>query len=176
MDFPRMDSNAVPFLVRALKTQDGQLKQLYSEFWPDLPLGVRKHLGEPVAASEVRLNAAAILGNMKSAAKPAIPELLRVLAEDEDAQVRQAAGLALSRVGGDDKRVAQTLIRALRQDTELQVRASAAFALGSIGQGDQTVKDALIEAAIGCVPGLRVMARLALKRIDPEAAVKLEAK
>ena len=37
LDYKRLDTNAIPYLVYAFESSDGPARSKYSEFWPKLP-------------------------------------------------------------------------------------------------------------------------------------------
>jgi len=107
-----------------------------------------------------RVMAAAMLGSLGAAAKPALPALLDGL-KDPEATVlyRTAATLTLGQIGPEAKEAIPALIELLRardtrpgldpSDTDLwhQARANAAYALGHIGPADTAaVIPALLDA------------------------------
>ena len=121
------DSNAVPFLVSALRRRDSWLDQAH--FWAYLksPAWMREalHLDYPASALAMRLNGAELLGYMKEAARPAIPALARTLRTDGHPEVRRYAANALGRIGRGDGTAIAALTEALK-DGNFQVRVSAA--------------------------------------------------
>jgi HEAT repeat protein len=140
----KRDSDAVPFLIRALRIDSWVGAAYYRKWlWPKLPTSIQKHLPTPsIGNSRARCNAATLLCDMGPMAKPAIPALIRALKEAED-----ASGT---------------------------VRVTAASALGEFGAGDKTAIAALTEAfGDAKYPGgVRSAAADALRRIDPDRVVK----
>src|SRR5262249_9222526 len=92
---------AIPALLEALKDDDVRtdagisLKKLVPDAsaLPALLELLRDKRGE------VRAEAAAVLGYMGAASKPALPALIRTLREDKDQDVRASTCLALERIG-----------------------------------------------------------------------------
>ena len=121
------DSNAVPFLVKALQRRESWLDDAHSWAYLKSPAWMREavHLEYPASALAMRLNAAEILGYMKGAARPAIPALARTLRTDGDPEVRRYAANALGRIGKGDGAGIAALTEALK-DGSFQVRISAA--------------------------------------------------
>jgi HEAT repeat protein len=121
------DSNAIPFLVNALQRRENWLDYAHRWAYFETPAGMREamHLEHPASALAMRLNAAEILGQMKEAARPAIPALARTLRTDGDPEVRRYAANALGRIGRGDGFAIAALTEALK-DGNFQVRISAA--------------------------------------------------
>jgi hypothetical protein len=66
--------------------------------WPRLPSRIQQWIGIPVHPVHVRANAAYALGILGEAARPAVPDLERLLRNDEDYMVRSVACEALQRI------------------------------------------------------------------------------
>jgi HEAT repeat protein len=94
--------------------------------------------------SNVRSNAAYVLGNMGKEAKEAIPALISAL-KDEDSDVRYYAAYALGNMGEEAKEAIPALISALK-DEDSYVRFNAAGALGNMGKEAKEAIPALISA------------------------------
>jgi hypothetical protein len=126
------DSNAVPFLVKALK-RDSWFGQAYYRkwLWPKLPLSIQTNLPPPVDNLAQRRRAATLLGVMGAKARPAIPALAQALREDEEPFIRALAAMALGKVGGRDKTAIAALSDALR-DKDGIVRQIATNALRQV--------------------------------------------
>jgi hypothetical protein len=127
------DSNAVPFLIKALR-RDSWVGQAYYRkwLWPKLPAGMRAHLPNPPADNwQIRETTAGLLGRMGPLGKPAIPALGRALKEDESYNVRLMAAVALGYLGRGDK-AAMAALKVGFQDTNLALRFVATNALISI--------------------------------------------
>ena len=107
--------------------------------------------------AEVRISAAAALGEIGPAAKAAVPNLIETL-KDQNGRVRGSAARALGEIGPDAKAAVSSLIEALN-DENSGVRADAAHALGRIGPD---AKDAIphlsktLKDGIAAVRGLTV--------------------
>ena len=98
--FRRMGSNAVPFLMATLARTDGPLKQIYFSCYTKLPVRVQKQLPHLVPADVARRRAIFALAIIGPAAKPAIPALLKVLANDPDGLRRGNAVTCLDAIDG----------------------------------------------------------------------------
>lgn len=130
---PQLDSNAVPFLVKALQTRDGRLGAAYRNAWLRSPLFVRKLLPRPIWVRAVPVSAAQALGQLGKDAKPAIPGLARLVKEDHfDAINRhQAAAWALGKIDAKDP-VARAALIGAENDSDPTVRSVATNALKAI--------------------------------------------
>src|SRR5262249_25162090 len=89
----------------------------------------------------VRRNAAFALGKAGSLAVSAAPKLVHAL-KDKNAEVREAAAMALGQIGpsGWDETF-PALVDLLNQDRDARVRRSAAFALGSLGHAGMPAEE-----------------------------------
>jgi len=123
------DSNAVPFLVRALKRDSWVGAGFYRKWlWPKLPSAAKKHLPPPFGDYNARANAAMLLGGMGSFAKPSIPALIQVLIEGDEYSADAWAAEALGHLGHGDEAVVTALSNAL-SNKQFFVRRSATNAL-----------------------------------------------
>ena len=107
------DTNAVPFLISALKKGTWLGHSWYRKTLQRLPPAIL-HLLPPAEAPgdlNVRVNAAALLGLVGPTATAAIPALIRASREDESAFVRGRAAVTLGIIGSDDS----TALSALRR-------------------------------------------------------------
>jgi hypothetical protein len=128
--FPKVDSNAIPYLVKALKRRTGPLPEIYSKIRTNSPAFVRRRLRVllPVTAWKVRAGAAQVLGRIGTNSAPAISGLLRVLKEEDAALVRVSAVESLQNIGRGNDTVLKAIIAAL-QDKAPEVRDAAGDAL-----------------------------------------------
>ena len=125
------DSNAVPFLIKALR-RDSWVGQAYYRklLWPKLPPRIKAHLPTPPADNwQIRQNSAGFLSRMGPIAKPSIPALARALKEDDGLGVRQNAAWALGNLGNGDKTAMAALTEAARKDVYPPVHWCATKAL-----------------------------------------------
>ena len=129
---PRMDSNAVPYLVKGVETRDGAPSRAYSTLWNKLPLSLRSLFPAPVPAERVRFRAIAALSQMGGDAEPAIPALVHALRTDENDTVRALAATTLGNVGKNDKMATDALVDAFKGDKSSAVRPYAGRALQHI--------------------------------------------
>jgi HEAT repeat protein len=131
MRFPKLDSNAVPFLAQALRRGDERSGPAYRNLWRRSPFWLQGLLPRSLQGSYVRLYAVIELVNLGKDAKPAIPALVRALKGNGDPNVREYAALALGRIDTQNKIVREALISALN-DNDFMVRLLATNALSGI--------------------------------------------
>lgn len=134
------DSQAVPYLVRALERPDNPLRSAYSSFFSHLDAPTRNLLPRPVNLTKTRPYVASLLGNMGPVAKPAIHALIRAL-HAKDADLRRAAATSLGKVGRGEPTVLAALRAALK---DRDTASAAAESLWRLGQTDSTVLGPLI--------------------------------
>jgi HEAT repeat protein len=167
---PRLmsDSNAVPFLIRALKRDSWVGAAVYrKQLWPKLPTTIRRHLPPPVDDSARRRTSVAILSQMGPMAEPAVPALTRILREDDDHPfVLVGAAAALSKTGKGDNGVVRALIKVLK-GTNTLVRQSSAVALGQVGQENRLAVAALVGALADKDRSVQIRAAEALCKLLP---------
>jgi HEAT repeat protein len=114
------DSNAVPFLIKALQRERSLGAAFYRKWlWPKLPPPIQRHLPPPADNWVARNNAARLLG---------ITALTRTLTHDDNPKVRVGAALALGNVGKGAAAAVAALTEALK-DRDLSVRLFATNAL-----------------------------------------------
>ena len=169
--FPRADSNAIPYLLKALERQDGLFGQAYFRRWIRLPYRIQRLLPKPVDAEQMRYSTAMSLGKMGAVARPAIPALLRAMKEDKSEQVRAFSAWSLGRLGNQERMVITALTEALNDKAPF-VRQMAAEALRMSGPAAQSAVPSLIKCVDDENPDVNSSVADALKAIDPEAAAK----
>ncbi|HWW02988.1 MAG TPA: HEAT repeat domain-containing protein [Candidatus Acidoferrum sp.] len=168
---PAADSNAIPFLVKALKRRDGLLGRAYPRMWLGLPPWIRARLPRPILAGLVRVNAAFALGQMGAAGRPAVPALLQALRENKSRRETALLCLALGKIGKQEQAVKATL-RATLSDKRPGVRSATADALAVMGGSAKDAVPALVRCLDDQDRDTRHSISNALKAIDPEAAAK----
>ena len=142
---PGSDTNAVPFLIKALKQDSWFGAAIYrKQVWRKLPSAIQKHLPQPADSPRMRTTAVFFLSQNGPMAMPAVAALIRASKEDDDAAVRRSAAWAL-RWGKGNSNVVTALTGALK-DRNAKARSCAVYGLGRIGQGNQAVVAALTEA------------------------------
>jgi HEAT repeat protein len=166
------DSNAVPFLIKALERGRWFGAAYYSKWlWLKLPSAIQHRLPSPNGNANAREGAAAALAKMGTNAKPAIPALIQAMKKDQVFLVRRESAWALGHLGRGDRNATAALCEALK-DKESFVRAAAVHALGDLGNGDRTAVAALAEAPKDKDAAVRSAATNALRQLDPEAGAK----
>jgi HEAT repeat protein len=195
---------AIPALHEALMDSSGYVRMKAAEaLWhvertpprvllPVLVDGLRDK------AAPVRINALVVLGQMGSAAKPAVPSIARTL-KDDDMDVRMEAVLTLSELGPAARETVPDLLAVLKDDElrlleplvsvalgnigrpavepllkslvakDVRLRRTAAYALGLVGPKAPEAVPALTEALLDGESDVRALAAKALGRIGPEA-------
>ncbi len=139
------DRRALGSLLDLLhREQNGEVRVAALEIVPSLkPLNpdelemILRLLNDPDA--QVKREAVNSLGKLGDVR--AVPELVRLLKQDESSAMRQASAYALGRLCDETNRkiILDALIEASKKDKTIEVREAAAFSLGSIG-GEQAEK------------------------------------
>jgi HEAT repeat protein len=127
------DSNAVPFLIKALSRDAWFGAACYRKWiWPKLPPGIQAHLPPPAPDNPtIRLNAIYVLSQMGYLPQPAIPALIQTSRQDEQLQVRYQAMWALADIGKSDRNATAALTQAIK-DKDWNIGIVAAKALSKI--------------------------------------------
>lgn len=171
-----LDSNAVPYLVHALKTHHvGTLRTAYDRLYGHFPAWLKLHMPDPNEAALVRNQSCAYLSDEKSAARPAIPELIRELQGVDYPAIRASAAGALGNIANRaDKPVVQALLLVTTKETDPLLRGNAVWALANIANSeDKQVVEALVAMATNDPDyKFRPVAGAALRHINPEEAAK----
>lgn len=139
-----LGTNAIPGLLRLLKTHDSFFRRQTWRHLPRLPLQLRRNIARrypPPQAEAFREAAARALGRLGADATVAIPALSRAL-RDNQGRVRWEAAIALAAMGKDS---ITTLIEAL-DEKDSKTRHAAAYALGEIGPAAVTAVPALVRS------------------------------
>jgi HEAT repeat protein len=125
------------------------------------------------AVDVVRFHAAIALGNLGPAAQPAVSALIHAGLWDEDPAVRVEAAMALWKIDHRGPLVVHVLIKALDDPNEL-ICWIAAERLGELGSAAREAIPALRQALQREFKAslIRTGVRLALERIDPQAAAE----
>src|SRR5438552_3804422 len=100
------------------------------------------------SSEAARRNAAYALGKIGNRAAEAVPALIRRLAAEESAKVREAIAFALGEIGRESLKAVEdpNLVPALAQalkDPDALVRRSSAYALGNLGDRAEPARPAL---------------------------------
>lgn len=112
--------------------------------------------------------AAMELGSMGADAKPAVPELARVLSGDPKPEVRQACAVALGMLGKHGRGAVGDLMKAVSDDSSPLVRAEAATSLGKVDPTNTRVLSALRGATRDKHPTVRAAAQDTLKQLGKD--------
>lgn len=99
-----LDSKAVPYLIATLKKRDAKPWQWLEKIESLLPGWLRNRplLRGSTVAAEGRYAACNLLGSMGTKSRPAIPQLVLVLQEDEVVWVKAEAAVVLGRIANRD--------------------------------------------------------------------------
>jgi len=96
--FQTIGTNALPGLLAGLREHDSRAVDFYNlHIWPKLSDRLQAAVGRPIHPAHWRVNSAYAIGTFGPAAKPAIPELRKLLV-DTNYMVRAAALEALQRI------------------------------------------------------------------------------
>ncbi len=165
---------AVPALVHTLRTRYGgsNLEESHQDYRSALALaavgkpaveGLRGLLGEKVG---VRAEAIMGLGRIGPDASAAVPDLIRLLG-DQDERIGREACVALGRIG--DAAVGPLLVAAV--DEKAVIRARAMESLGYALSADDRVRQVVLNAARDASPPVRAASLKALDRLELPADV-----
>jgi HEAT repeat protein len=163
----------IPLILDALKESGDQnvsdLALAIVAFKP--PVAEAVPVLEPLLRSANPANrqiVASSLGMLKEAALPALPTLVKLLESDPDPDVRKAAGKAIGDIGERAKDAVPSLIRSAQDDRWPKVRKAAIDALGQM-QGAAGAAVPVLQAALTDPDQfIRISARNALARVDPQ--------
>jgi hypothetical protein len=142
-----LDTNAVPYLVRGLKAA-GPARKAYNRLWYHLPAWLRPRLPNPMDADLVRQTSCILLGGLGTKAKPAIPDLIRLMREDYDAG-RVMAALALGKIArSEDTAAVEALVAATKDPGIGELAGSALITVDP----EAAAKAGFTNAAMGTLP------------------------
>ena len=164
-----IDSNAVPFLIKALKRDTWSGAAYYrKQLWPRLPVALKRHLPPPTDHADIRCPAAMALDAGHD--RRAVPAFVKALQEDDSSAVR---GMAASYLGylavKEDRAVIAALAAAANDHRDGSVQSQAADALWRLH------REAYTSTGARGVMGVNVMRWddfIQLLKTDPEAAAK----
>lgn len=162
----QMGPDMIPWLMSELTRKDSRIMKY-------LPLWIRNHptwTFNSVAAKTRRDRAVRGFFALGAAAKPAIPQLLKLLDESEG-EVKAAATTALGDIGQEPGVVIPVLVRCLG-DPDPRVRHSAVGAFNMYGKSASAAVPALLKAIKDPDRSVQMHARAVVRRIAPEAAAK----
>ena len=113
-------------------------------------------------------SAASALGRMKAAALPVLPDLMKCLESHPQNKTREDAAKAIGEIGPKASSAVPALIKAMQTDKWPAVRQAAASALGEMRTAAKEAIPMLREALKSPDDWMRLAARNALFRVDPE--------
>jgi hypothetical protein len=157
-------SQDLPRLMEALARQDTAFEVVYEWIYSEVPDSARNFLPGIYPSEMVRLNAAAIIGQWGSAAKPAVPQLARLLKDD---MADSNAAVSLGMMGPDGQAAIPALITAVEEQ-----RPFAATALSKMGPAARVARPALMAAAQHGPPWLRRESQVALRKMAENLAAQ----
>lgn len=133
VQFPKtVDVRALPYLIQALHRRNPPMLKVSQVVWHTSPLYIKNRWAQPLDVAPVRSAAALVIGNLGADGRPAIPDLIRVLQDDVDPQVRSCAAFALGQIGYGDVSVHNALAQAAKE-TNTMVSGTASTSLSRIG-------------------------------------------
>jgi len=112
--------------------------------------------------------AAYALGEMKNAALPALPDLEKTLASHPQNKVREDAAKAIGEIGPSAAAAVPALVKAAQTDKWPSVRQAAVSAIGEMRTAARDAIPMLREQLKSSDDSMRVAARNALFRVEPE--------
>lgn len=111
--------------------------------------------------------AASALGDMKTAALPALPDLVKALESHPQNKTREDAAKAIGEIGAKASAAVPALINAGKSDKWPSVRKTAVTALGEMGPAARDAIPMLRESLTSPDDWMRLAARNALFRVEP---------
>jgi HEAT repeat protein len=159
----------LPEITRLLSSEDEQLPLMaayaickIAGLTPEARAAQERILVE--GGTEQRRTVCQTLGELRSAARPAIPALCEALL-DEDDDIRQQVVLALGQIGPDTRVALPALIETLT-DPASEIRRLVAETLGTMGRAARPGVPALRTACQDRDPAVRLASAVALARIS----------
>lgn len=113
-------------------------------------------------------SAASALGHMKTAAVPALPDLIRCLETHPQNKTRESAAKAIGEIGPKASSAVPALIKAGQNDKWPSVRKAVVTAIGEMGTAAHDAIPMLREQLKSPDDWMRLAARNALFRVEPE--------
>jgi HEAT repeat protein len=179
-DYGADAQSAIPALMQAGASSNSILRSVASNALSRIRASIEAREKVPKMVESlgstnlsIRIPTIEALGNMYSDAGAAVPGLIACLS-DSDFEARHAAIQSLGKIAAAPEQTVPALRSCLRDENK-DIRLAAALALGRFGWEADSCVPELLEAA-----GLDAEARSeiirALRLIDPEAAMKVEAR
>ncbi len=119
--------------------------------------------------------AASALGSMKAAALPALPDLVQCLDTHPQNETREDAAKAIGEIGPKASSAVPALIKAAKGDKWPSVQQAAVTALGEMGTSAREAIPMLREALTSADGRMRLVARNALFRVEPDKGEEVAA-
>lgn len=178
----------VQVLIRGLQRADRPGERAYRRLYRRVPGFVRGWLPSPRADStrNTRMCVVSLLSRLGNDAKSAVPIMIQTLNHDEADGVRQIVinyftstedeNCLLNQIPAREKaNVLPALIRALQDQSNWGLRNNAASALRWFPEQRKIVAPVLVTALRDPKTQVRLLAAIALNRVDPDAAQKARA-
>jgi len=159
--FQHIGTNALPVLIKMIRTKDSKVKLWLRHLYDKQSL-VRHHF---TVAEADRISAFLGFSELGPLAKPAVPALIDLLADEE---ISVDATRALAAIGSE---AVEPLISALTNRNP-KIRFGAIAALGGMGSDARQAVPALSRSLRDEQITVRLAAAEALKKIDPKPLVK----
>jgi hypothetical protein len=129
LDYKRLDTNAIPYLVYAFESRDGPARRKYRELYPWFPGWLKSSLPEPRDTATIRGVALEYLIRLETFDSPqVISAMARTLETDDDWLLKSLAVNMLEEGHSKDPAVIQALVRGL-QDKDERIREECTNAL-----------------------------------------------
>jgi hypothetical protein len=160
----QVGAEALPELIEGLSRRDSALETAYGWFCSQLPDAISGRLPEVCPAPMIRLNAAAALVRLGSAAKPAVPGLI-VLLQDDIADA--SAALSLGQIGPEASEAIPALMRAVHEE-----RPGAATALAKVGTSARATRSVLVASTGNGPAWLRHESAQALRKLGEDHSAR----
>ena len=159
--FHHIGTNALPVLIKMLRTKDSKVKLWLMDLYYKQSL-VRHHF---TVAEADRTSAFLGFSELGPLAKPAVPALIDLLADEE---ISEDAARALAAIGSE---AVEPLISALTNRNQ-KIRLGAIAALGGVGSNAPQAMPALSRCLGDEQSTIQLAAAAALKKINHEPLVK----
>src|SRR5438093_596536 len=164
-----LGQDAAPHLARALGKKDPKILKV---LWTVLPDAVTRYLPDPMEAWVVRNEAYFLLKNLGPTAKPAVPQLIRLL-EDNNPEVRDHAAEILGGIGPGSPAAVTALVTAIQRKTISEL--TAVPALHRLGYRAKEAAPGLADLVrTGSTP-IKLQAANCLSLIGPDASPAIPA-
>jgi HEAT repeat protein len=159
----------VPFLVKALKNNDGDTRANAAQLLGQIGLDAASAIPDLAdrlddAVTNVKEKASEALSKLGPGVVQVLPDLIYSL-RDDDAFIRTNVAMALGHIGPGAVPAVPALAKALK-DRDFRVRANAAYALAKIGPAANDALPALEAVSNDSDPQVKKNAAWAIKQIN----------